>query len=85
MKGNDVHVSSLQEIKLSALGILKRLDSGDAGESQTAMREYLDLVDHFYQVSEHLAPQQYEEAKQDYEYFIRLLDLAILYYAPDES
>lgn len=31
-------------------------------------------------VYEHLAPHQYRVAKQDFEYFMRLLDLAIAYY-----
>jgi hypothetical protein len=40
------------------------------------------MMDRFYQGNEHLvAPQQYEAAKQDFEYFLRLLDLAIHYSA----
>jgi hypothetical protein len=33
-------------------------------------------VDRFYQVEEHLAPHQYRAAKQDFEYFIRRLDVS---------
>jgi len=32
-------------------------------------------------ISEHLAPHQYEAAKKDFEYFLRLVDLAYHYYA----
>lgn len=72
--------NNLEEMKRSALGILKRLHSNDTVDVQSAMQEYVALIDRFYQVSEHLAPRQYEAAKKDYEYFLRLLDLAIAYY-----
>jgi len=42
-------------------------------------------VDRFYQVEEHLAPHQYRAAKQDFEYFIRLVDLAIQYSATSDK
>jgi len=46
------------------------------------MQEYSAFVDRFYHIeSEHLAPQQYVEAKKDIEYFMRLLELAIQYEA----
>jgi hypothetical protein len=39
------------------------------------------LVDRFYQENEDLmAAQQYRAAKKDYEYFIRLVELALAYY-----
>ncbi len=46
-----------------------------------AMKEYNELVDRFYKSYEHLmAPRQYRLAKEDFEYFMRLLDLAIAYF-----
>ena len=45
------------------------------------MGEYLQLVDRFYEENKNLmAPQQYEAAKSDFEYFIRLIKLAEVYY-----
>ena len=42
------------------------------------MQKYTALVDRFYKANENfMAPGQYMAAKQDAEYFIRLLDLAI--------
>jgi len=39
------------------------------------------LLNRFYEENEDLmAPQQYEAAKQDYEYFMRLVDLAYYHY-----
>ena len=49
---------------------------------QDAIQEYAALVDRFSLENEHLmSPQQYEAAKVDFEYFLRLLELAILYSA----
>jgi hypothetical protein len=61
-------------------GILERLNGTDPGDVQSAMAEYLALVDRFYKVCEHLVWHQYEAAKQDFEYFMKLLDLAYHYY-----
>jgi hypothetical protein len=79
MEDDQNHRNSLREIKLSALPILERIKSADTVDVQNAMKEYTALVDRFYQVEENLAPQQYSAAKQNFEYFIRLLDLAIQY------
>jgi len=65
------------QMKQEALSIHKKLQSLDAEEVKAAMGEYLNLVDRFYQENEHLmTPQQYEAAKKDYEYFMRLIALA---------
>ena len=77
MEDNQNIINSLKDIKLSAQGILERLNGTDPGDVQTAMTEYSTLVDRFYQVCEHLAPHQYKAAKQDFEYFMRLVDLAM--------
>ena len=45
------------------------------------MEGYSQLVDRFYEENEYLmAPQQYEAAKKDFEYLIRLLELAEEYH-----
>ena len=80
MEDNPNIINSLKDIKLSALGILERLNGTDPGDVQAAMTVYSALVDRFYQVCEHLAPHQYRVAKQDFEYFMRLLELATAFY-----
>jgi hypothetical protein len=64
-------------MKLMALSIREKLDSSNPADIQNAMKEYAALVDRFYQVEENLAPHQYKAAQKDFEYFMRLLDLAI--------
>jgi len=67
-------------IKQKALSIHTKLQSPDQEEVKAAMGEYLQLVDRFYEENEHLiAPQQYEAAKTDFEYFMRLIALAVEY------
>jgi hypothetical protein len=80
MEGDQDNGNNLQEMKLTALSIREKINSSNPADVQNAMREYTALVDRFYQGNEHLmAPQQYRAAKQDFEYFMRLLDLAIHY------
>lgn len=77
-----VPVEIIVDMKVSALGILERIKGGDAGKAQNAMQDYSALVDRFYRANEHLmAPQQYEAARVNFEYFLRLLELAIYYSA----
>lgn len=81
-----VPVEILIEMKISALSILERIKSDDAGEVQDAMQEYAALVDRFYQANENLmAAEQYRAATVDFEYFLRLLELAIHYSAGSGS
>ncbi|MBW2595929.1 MAG: hypothetical protein JRC93_08130 [Deltaproteobacteria bacterium] len=64
-------------MKQEAIGIYNRLQSSDPEEVKAAMGEYLNLVGRFYEDNKYyLAPQQYEVAKKDFEYFMRLIDLA---------
>jgi predicted nucleotidyltransferase len=78
MEGDQDNGNNLQEMKLAALSIREKLDSSNPADVQNAMKEYAALVDRFYQDNEYLmAPQQYKAAKKDFEYFLRLLDLAI--------
>jgi len=55
-------------------------------ESLEAFQEaYIQLLDRFYAENEGLvAPQQYEAAKVDIEYFMQLIDLAYWHYAAKE-
>lgn len=78
MEGDQDNGDDLQEIALAALAIRKKLDSSNPADVQNAMKEYVALVDRFYRGNEYLMiPEQYEAAKQDFEYFLRLLDLAV--------
>jgi len=64
-------------LKQEALSIYTKLQNPDADEVKAAMGEYLQLVDRFYEENKYyLAPQQYEAAKKDSEYFMRLIELA---------
>jgi hypothetical protein len=75
-------LESLRDIKAKALQIL-RLYDGDYGQwIEKTKDEYAALVDRFYQENEdNMAIQQYEMAKSDFEYFMRLVDLAEAYYS----
>jgi hypothetical protein len=85
MEDRESPIVTLREIQRSTFLILTRLKTADAEQTETALQEYLALVDRFYQVSVHLAPHQYEAAKEDAEYFLRLLDLAIQYEATGDQ
>jgi len=65
------------QMKQEVQDIYDKLQSLDVEEVKAAMEEYLQLVDRFYEENKcHLAPQQYEAAKKDFEYFMRLIKLA---------
>jgi hypothetical protein len=81
MEDRQRHVERLREIQRSTFDLLTRLRSADEKEWLTILREYFALVDRFDQVSDNLAPHQYRAAKEDAEYFLRLLDLAIANYS----
>ena len=69
------------QMKQEVLSIHKKWQSPDAEEVKAAMGEYLQLVDRFYEENKsYLAPQQYETAKKDFEYFMRLIELAEEYH-----
>jgi len=68
------------QMKQEALSIYSRLQSSDPEEVKAAMGEYLKLVDRFYEENKYyLAPQQNATAKKDFEYFMRLIELAMEY------
>jgi len=65
------------QIKQEAISIYHRLQSSDTEEVKEAMKEHLQLVDRLYEDNKYyLAPHQYEAAKKDFEYFMRLINLA---------
>ena len=71
----------VKDIQHQARNLEHRLMNCDAEEVKAAMEEYEQLVDWFYRENENLmAPQQYEAAKKDLEYFILLVELAVAYY-----
>ena len=68
-------------LKQETLSIYTKLQSPDAEEVKAAMADYLQLVDRFYEENEYLmAPQQHAKAKKDFEYFMRLIELAEEYH-----
>ena len=68
-------------LKQETLSIYSKLQNPDADEVKAAMGEYLQLVDRFYGENKYdLAPQQYEAAKTDFEYFMILTELAAEYH-----
>jgi hypothetical protein len=73
-------------IGLAALSVLENLKSDDANKVKAAMEDHLTVVDHFYRLNEELmAPQQYEAAKKDCEYFLRLFYLAMKHWEMEEG
>ncbi|MBW2545342.1 MAG: hypothetical protein JRD43_07820 [Deltaproteobacteria bacterium] len=69
------------QMKQEAQSIYTKLQSSNPVEVKAAMGEYLKLVDRFYEENKyHLAPQQGATAKKDFEYFMRLIELAVEYH-----
>lgn len=59
----------------------ERADGSDAEKVKVAQEAYHELLDGFYEeYQDMMAPQQYKAAKKDFEYLMRLVDLAITYY-----
>jgi len=74
-------MSAKTTLKQEALSIYTKLQNPDADEVKAAMGEYLQLVDRFHEENEYLmAPEQYETAKKDFEYFMLLIELAVEYH-----
>lgn len=77
MEDSQGSIRSLREIQRSTFSVLTKLNDADGKQTQALLEEYTLLVDHFNASSEHLAPQKHWVAKEDEEYFLRLIDLAI--------
>ena len=80
MRDHQDLIDGLRGIRASTLGLVDRLNSDDPQESDAAIKDYLALVDRFNQKSKHLAPHQHKAVKQDFEYFMRMIDLGIMYW-----
>ncbi len=75
-------IKSLQGLKQSAIILKPSLESDDPEEFEVAKHAHKDLVDRFYsETSDYVPLSQYKAAERDFEYFLRLIDLAIAYFA----
>jgi hypothetical protein len=75
-------IEALNQIKQSATFIKQSLRSEDPEELEAARHAHKDLVDHFYsETSDYVPLSQFKAAERDFEYFLRLIDLAIAYFA----
>jgi len=74
-------LESVQDIKATAERLEETLMGTDVKAIKIAETALSQLIDRFYQENEDmLTPLQHRIARQDYEYFMRLLDLALAYY-----
>ena len=74
-------LDSTFQIRSSACHIQSKLINSNAEEIKAAMKEYTELVDRFYNENkEFMAPQQYNAAKKDLEYFMSLVELALAHH-----
>jgi len=53
--------------------------SDNPKEIEAAKQGYKELLDSFAEVSNHVPLSQYRAAERDFEYFLRLIDLALAY------
>ena len=75
-------IEALKQIRQSAAFIKQSLRSEDPGELEAARHAHKDLVDRFYsETSDYVPLSQFKAAERDFEYFLRLIDLAIAYFA----
>ena len=63
MEDNRGQRNNLEEMKLTASGILARIHSNDTVDVQSAMTEYSTLVNRFYQENEEIMALQQHEAE----------------------
>ena len=65
----------------AAIFLKSSLESDDPQEIEEAEKGYKDLLDSFYaEVSDYMPLSQYKAAERDFEYFLRLIDLALAYF-----
>jgi hypothetical protein len=75
-------IEAINRIKQSAIVLKKSLRSEVPEEFEAARHAHKDLVDLFYsETSDHVPLSQYKAAERDFEYFLRLIDLALAYFA----
>jgi hypothetical protein len=71
------------EIRRMALDVQVRLMDSDINVVTDAEKDLEQLLDWFYNESQDMiAPQQYNAAKNDFGYFLQLIEMAIGYYVP---
>ena len=74
-------ITKLQSIRQSAYILKPSLKSDDHKEIEMARQRHTELLDSFYaEVSDYVPLQQYKAAEREFEYFLRLIDLAIAYF-----
>jgi hypothetical protein len=74
-------LESLREIKLAVENLIPGLLENDKKEFQQYLEEYDFLLNRFYHENlELMLPEQYRACKEDVEYFLRILTLAMAYY-----
>ena len=77
-------IKTLNWIRQSAIVLKPSLKSEDPEEFGAARYAHKDLVDRFYsETSDYVPLLQYKAAKRDFEYFLRLVDLALAYFADE--
>jgi hypothetical protein len=74
-------LESVQDIRDTTARLLETLMGSDGESIRMAEEALQKLIDRFYRENKVMvAPPQYEAAKEDFEYFMRLVDLAVAYY-----
>ena len=75
-------INSLYWIRQSAIILKPSLESDDPEKIEEARQVHKDLLDSFYaEVSDYMPLAQYKAAEREFEYFLRLIDLALAYFA----
>ena len=75
-------IKSLYWIRQSAIVLKPSLESDDPEVIEEARQVHKDLLDSFYtEVSDYMPRAQYKAAEKEFEYFLRLIDLALAYFA----
>jgi hypothetical protein len=75
-------IEAINRLKQSAIILKPSLESEDPEEIEAARHAHKDLVDRFYsETSDYVPLSQFKAAERDFEYFLRLIDLALAYFA----
>jgi hypothetical protein len=75
-------IKALHWIRQSAIFLKPSLESDNPKEIEEAKRIYKDLLDSFYaEVSDLVPLKQMNAARRNHEYFLRLIVLALAYFA----
>jgi hypothetical protein len=75
-------IKALHLIRQSTIILKPSLESDDPDELEAARQRHKDLLVSFYaEVSDYMPLAQYKAAERDFEYFLRMIDLALAYFA----